>query len=80
MGPMLFLAPLLFVIEIIGHFVRPISLSLRLFGNMTGDHTVLGIFTDLGMQFFGAAEGAHPILQFLAGIPAILMPVPFYAL
>jgi F-type H+-transporting ATPase subunit a len=27
--------------------VRPVSLALRLFGNMTGDHLVLEIFTDL---------------------------------
>jgi len=46
-GPILWLAPLIFVLEIIGHCVRPVSLSIRLFGNMTGDHMVLGIFTDL---------------------------------
>ena len=47
MGPILWLGPLVFVIEIIGHLVRPLSLSLRLFGNITGDHLVLGIFSDL---------------------------------
>lgn len=47
MGPILWLGPLVFVIEIIGHAVRPLSLSLRLFGNITGDHLVLGIFSDL---------------------------------
>ena len=46
-GPVVFLAPLMFVIEIISHFVRPVSLSLRLFMNMTGDHMVLGVFTNL---------------------------------
>ncbi len=47
MGPVLFLAPLMIIIETISHFVRILSLSVRLFGNMTGDHTVLAIFTDL---------------------------------
>ena len=47
MGPILWLGPLMFVIEMIGHLVRPVSLSLRLFGNITGDHLVLGIFSDL---------------------------------
>ncbi|MBI2081967.1 MAG: F0F1 ATP synthase subunit A [Deltaproteobacteria bacterium] len=47
MGPIVWLAPLMFVIEMIGHLVRPVSLSLRLFGNITGDHLVLGIFSDL---------------------------------
>ena len=31
-------------IELIGHFARPLSLGLRLFGNMTGDHMVTAIF------------------------------------
>lgn len=47
MGPVLFLAPLMFVIELISHLVRPLSLGLRLYGNMVGDHTVLSIFLDL---------------------------------
>ena len=46
-GPIIWLAPLMFVIEMIGHLVRPVSLSLRLFGNINGDHLVLGIFSDL---------------------------------
>ena len=47
MGPLVWLAPLMLIIELIGHFVRPMSLGLRLQGNMTGDHTVLSIFLDL---------------------------------
>jgi F-type H+-transporting ATPase subunit a len=47
MGPILWLGPLVAVIELIGHAVRPVSLSLRLFGNITGDHLVLGIFSGL---------------------------------
>jgi F-type H+-transporting ATPase subunit a len=46
-GPVIFLAPLMFVIEVISHLVRPVSLSLRLFMNITGDHMVLGVFTNL---------------------------------
>lgn len=46
-GPVLFLAPLMIIIEVISHLVRPVSLSLRLFMNITGDHMVLGVFTNL---------------------------------
>lgn len=46
-GPLIYIAPLMFIIELVSHFVRPVSLSLRLFWNMTGDHLVLGIFTNL---------------------------------
>jgi F-type H+-transporting ATPase subunit a len=44
MGPVLLLAPLLFVVEVVSHLVRPASLSIRLYGNIMGDHTVLDIF------------------------------------
>ncbi len=44
MGPIWWLAPLIFVIEIIGHLARPLSLTLRLFGNMWGHEIVLMIF------------------------------------
>jgi len=46
-GPILWLAPLMFLIELLSHLFRPMSLSIRLFGNMFGDHMVLGIFSDL---------------------------------
>ena len=46
-GPIWWLAFLMLPLELIDNFVRPISLGLRLFGNMTGDHLVLEIFTGL---------------------------------
>ncbi len=47
MGPVIYLAPLMIVIELVSHLVRPASLSLRLFWNMFGDHLVLQIFSNL---------------------------------
>ena len=47
MGPVWWIAPLLLAIELISHIVRPVTLSIRLFANLTGDHIVLGIFSDL---------------------------------
>lgn len=47
LGPVIWLAPIMLPIELISHAVRPMSLGLRLMGNMTGDHTVLGIFLGL---------------------------------
>lgn len=46
-GPIIWLAPLMLTIELTSHLVRPVSLSVRLFGNMVGDHVVLEIFSDL---------------------------------
>lgn len=51
MGPIIVLAPLILLIEIIGHVARPLSLTLRLFGNMVGDHKVLSIFLGFGLFF-----------------------------
>ena len=47
LGPVMWLAPLMLLIEIISHFIRPLTLGLRLANVMTGDHTVLSVFLDL---------------------------------
>jgi F-type H+-transporting ATPase subunit a len=47
MGPVLFIAPLMVVIEVFSHAFRPVSLGVRLYANMFADHTVIEIFTDL---------------------------------
>lgn len=46
-GPVWWIGPALFVIECIGLLVRPVSLSLRLTGNIFGDHTVFGMMSAL---------------------------------
>jgi len=61
MGPIWWLAPLIFVIEIVGHLARPLSLSLRLFGNMYGHEVVLMIFFALVPLFL-------PIPMMLMGV------------
>ena len=43
-GPMMGMAPLIFPIEIISHCSRPISLTLRLFGNIRGEEIVILLF------------------------------------
>ncbi len=46
-GPVWYLFWLILPIEIIGLVARPVSLTVRLFGNMNGDHMVFGVFSDL---------------------------------
>jgi F-type H+-transporting ATPase subunit a len=65
-GPLWYMAILIFPIEIISNFIRPMSLALRLRGNMYGDHTVLHIFSNIIPDAFN--------------IPSILIPMPFYIL
>ncbi len=42
-GPVKPLAFLMLPIELIGHIVRPITLTIRLMGNMYGDHAIVAI-------------------------------------
>ncbi|OHE22211.1 MAG: ATP synthase F0 subunit A [Syntrophobacterales bacterium RBG_19FT_COMBO_59_10] len=43
MGPVWWLTPLIMPIEIISHLSRPLSLSVRLFGNIMGEDIVLAV-------------------------------------
>ncbi len=52
MGPVWWMSPLIFIIEIIGHVARILSLSFRLFGNMMGHEIVLAILFGLAGAFF----------------------------
>jgi F-type H+-transporting ATPase subunit a len=45
-----FLVPLNLPLHIIGELARPVSLSLRLFGNITGEDMLLAIFATLGVS------------------------------
>ncbi|MES2802421.1 MAG: F0F1 ATP synthase subunit A [Bdellovibrionota bacterium] len=47
LGPVIALAPLMLIIELISHFIRPLTLGLRLANVMTGDHAVLTVFLNL---------------------------------
>lgn len=43
-GPSKWLIPLMFPLEIVSHLSRPVSLSLRLFGNIRGEEIVIILF------------------------------------
>jgi F-type H+-transporting ATPase subunit a len=72
------LMPLMFVIEVISHLARPLSLSLRLFGNMTAGHILLAIFFFM-MGFDGLLGWAlsGSLGGLLIGLPASLMTMVF---
>jgi F-type H+-transporting ATPase subunit a len=61
LGPWLPLAPLMLPIELISHIARPISLSMRLLGNIAADHAVV-------LAFFA-------IIPFLVPVPFLVMGV-----
>lgn len=43
-GDPLWLTPLVLPIEILSHLSRPVSLAIRLFGNIFAEHTIAGVF------------------------------------
>lgn len=52
LGPVWWMSPLIFLIEVVGHLARILSLSFRLFGNMMGHEIVLIILFGLVGAFF----------------------------
>jgi F-type H+-transporting ATPase subunit a len=65
-GPIWWIAPLIFVIEVIGNLVRPMSLGIRLFGNMFADEKVAETVAGL----------APPYTEFI--VPVLLMPLALF--
>jgi F-type H+-transporting ATPase subunit a len=59
------LRPVLAIIEVTSYFVRPVSLSIRLAGNVMAGHAVLKVFAG-----FAGALGAFAVLPIL-GVVAI---------
>lgn len=68
MGPLWYMAVLIFPIEILSTCIRPISLALRLNGNMMGDHKVLTTFLNLEVMGFNIAWLGGAIPFYLLGL------------
>src|SRR5436190_4746875 len=50
-GPIWWIAPLIFPIELISNFIRPFSLGIRLFGNLFADEKVLDTVSNLAPPY-----------------------------
>jgi F-type H+-transporting ATPase subunit a len=71
----IFLLPLIVIIELISFLSRPLTLSVRLFANMTAGHILLKVFAGFIISL-GLAGGVLPLL----GILPMAMNVALYAL
>jgi F-type H+-transporting ATPase subunit a len=65
-GPVWWIAPLIFPIEIISNLIRPFSLGIRLFGNLFADEKVMDTIAHL----------APPFTYW--GVPVLLMPLSLF--
>ena len=63
-GPVLLIAPLMMVVELISHLSRAASLTIRLTGNMFADHTLVALFL------------AFPVIQWF--VPWLFMGLGFF--
>jgi F-type H+-transporting ATPase subunit a len=81
LGPVWVLSPLMFIIEIIGHLARVMSLSIRLFGNIFGKEKVLGILfglwglylVPLPVLFLGV------LVSFIQAVVFMLLSIVYFA-
>lgn len=69
-GPIWWIAPLIFPIELISNFIRPFSLGIRLFGNMFADEQVMETISHLlpGITYWGLPVLIMPLSLFVCFI------------
>ncbi len=75
-GPVKWLSPLMFPVEILSHFSRIISLAFRLFGNIKGDDLFLAVLLMLAPWVFPLA--GYALLTFSAFLQAFVFMVLTY--
>ncbi len=74
------LAPIMFPIHVVGEFARPLSLSLRLFGNIMGEDTLIAVIVSLGAFLFTLIKVPLPYqfpLYFLGLLAGLIQAVVF---
>jgi F-type H+-transporting ATPase subunit a len=65
----LFLRPIIAIIEVISYFVRPVSHSIRLAGNIMAGHTVIKVFAAFA-----------PVILFSTGVGLVVTPLSILAI
>lgn len=60
--------PFIFLVEFVGQFIKPMSLSLRLFGNITGEDALIAALVQMGL-------GGLPLQLFAKGLALIFSTI-----
>jgi F-type H+-transporting ATPase subunit a len=67
--------PIIFLVEVAGHFIKPAALAIRLFANMVAGHTLMAVL--LGFGVTAVQAGMSPIgwgsITLISGIAAVLI-------
>ncbi len=78
-GPIWWLMPAMFVLELISHFIRPVSLTIRLFANMlAGEQVTIGFINVLGATGF-VFMGLHTFVSFLQAFIFTVLTMAYVA-
>lgn len=64
------LAPFMFCLHLVGELARPVSLSVRLFGNILGEDIMFGVFTGFGVTIMGI------VMMWFTGTPQTWIGIP----
>ncbi len=78
MGPSPYLAPVFFIIEIISHLARPITLTLRLFANMKGGAMLLATLVGLVVEYKMVMPVSPVFLIFIIAIKFLAVFIQTY--
>ena len=73
LGPVWWLAPLMLPIELVSHIARPLSLTLRLLGNMAADHKVVS-------SFFALVPLIVPVPFLILGVMVVIVQTLVFCL
>lgn len=79
-GPIWWIAPLIFPIELISNFIRPFSLGIRLFGNMFSDEKVAGTMATIFPPYTYWIVPVHLVLMLLSVFVAFIQTFVFILL
>ena len=74
LGEPVWLAPLMFPLHVIGEIARPLSLAVRLFGNIFGEDLVIIVLLTIG------ATVLKPLLSDLYVVVPIQFPMMLFAI
>ena len=79
-GPVAWLSPLMFPVEILSTTARLLSLSVRLWANIFASDIIYGLFLGLFAGAFTSGWSKSPILGVVVGVLPALIPVAFLLL
>ena len=71
------MTPLFLVLHVLGELIKPVSLALRLRGNILGEHILLGVFAGMGVTILQSMLSGLGIQHVWFGIPihGLLLPI-----